>query len=280
MLLKRLSRKITKGFLVYSCLLLAGGLMLIPLLWMLSTSLKDVNEVFKYPPKFIPTVFKPMNYINGLSTLPFGRYVLNTLSILLLSMFGGLCSSTLVGYGFARLKAPGKELLFMFVLATMMIPFQVTMIPMFIVFQRLGWIDTFKPLIVPSFFGIPVYIFLFRQFFKTIPKDFDEAAKIDGCSMFGTFWRIMLPLAKPVIAVVMMFQFIFGWNDFTGPLIYLMSPNKRTFALGLYGMVDTYNAEWNLIMAVAVVALVPCVLIFLLAQRKFTEGVVMMGLKG
>ncbi|MCX7796293.1 MAG: carbohydrate ABC transporter permease, partial [bacterium] len=234
---------------VYVLLIISSIIILIPVFWMLSTALKEDSEVYLFPPEWIPKRLYISNFIRALTFLPFGRYFLNTGLITFLSVIGQLISSSLVAFGFARLRARGKDLLFMLVLSTMMIPSQITMIPIFVLFKLLNWVDTFKPLIIPNFFGGAFFIFLLRQFYMTIPIELDDAAKIDGCSYFGIYTKIVLPLTKPALATVAIFTFMWTWNDFMGPLIYLNSREKLTLSLalsrftGMYGICLLYTSD-------------------------------------
>lgn len=211
----------------------------------------------------------------------FNRYLLNTLIITILGIIGVLLSSTFVAYGFARFRFPGRDLMFLLMVSTMMIPVQVTMIPTFILFKWVGWIDTFAPLIVPTFFGGGAFnIFLMRQFFMTIPYELDDAAKIDGCNYFQIFWIILVPLVKPALATTAIFGFVYNWNDFLNPLIYLNSTSNYTLALGLQTFTTMYGTDYNLMMAASTIVLLPILMIFFFGQRFFIEGVATSGLKG
>lgn len=268
--------------LLYITLILTSIIILIPLFWMVSTALKNLDEVFIFPPEWIPKSPVWSNFKEALTFLPFGLFFKNTTVITFSTMLGQILSASLVAYGFARLRARGRDLLFMLVLATMMIPSQVTMIPTFILFSLLGWVNTFKPLIIPSYFGGGAFfIFLLRQFYMTIPLELDDAARIDGCGYFDIYWRILLPLIKPGLATVAIFSFMWTWNDFMGPLIYLNSFEKLTIALGLSRFTGMYGmSAWNLLMAASLVATLPCLLLFFFAQKYFIQGVVITGLKG
>lgn len=211
----------------------------------------------------------------------FNRYLLNTIIITVLGITGVLLSSTFVAYAFARFRFPGRDILFLIMISTMMIPVQVTMIPTFILFKYLGWIDTFAPLIVPTFFGGGAFnIFLMRQFFMTIPYELDDAAKIDGCNYFQIFSIILLPLVKPALATVAIFGFVYNWNDFLNPLIYLNSTSNYTLALGLQTFTTMYGTDYNLMMAASTIVLLPILIVFFFGQRYFIEGVATSGLKG
>ncbi len=274
-------RELIAKSLAYLILIIASIVILIPILWMFSTALKPLDEVYIFPPTWIPKNFMWSNFKEALTFLPFGIYFKNTITITLFSMVGQLLSSSIVAYGFARLKANFRDILFMLVLATMMLPSQVTMIPLFILFKTLGWVDTFKPLIIPNFFGNAFFIFLLRQFFMTIPTELDDAAKIDGCGYFGIYQKILLPLIKPALATIAIFSFMWNWNDFMSPLIYLNSSEKLTVALGLSRFTGVYGGTaWNLLMAASLVVVLPCIVLFFFAQRYFIQGIVMTGLKG
>ncbi len=256
-------------------------LMLTPLLWMISTSFKSDGAEFEYPPRLIPATFEIDNYQRGLTILPFARYFLNSLLVTVLATIGNMLSASFVAYGFARLRFPERDKLFILLLMTVMIPFQVTLIPTFILFKNLGWVNTYLPLTVPHFFGGGVfYIFLMRQFFMTIPYDLDEAARIDGASSLQIWWRILLPLSAPALGTVGVFSMLASWNDFLGPLIYMNKPEMRTMALGLQFFVGQYGTRWNQLMAVAVVTTIPVVVLFFFAQRFFMRGIAMTGITG
>ncbi|MCX7919693.1 MAG: carbohydrate ABC transporter permease [bacterium] len=260
----------------------AGAILFIlPFLWMVSTSLKDSTAVFTFPPKWIPQPIKWSNYPESWTLLPFTRFLINTCIITFSCIIGQVVSAALVAYGFARIPFKGNRILFLILISTMMLPGQVTMIPSFLIFKALHWIDTFKPLIVPAFFGGGAFfIFLLRQFFLTIPRDLDEAATIDGCNKFDIFWRIILPLSKPALATVVVFSFIGHWNDFMGPLIYLNSEHNFTLAVGLNLFQGYHTTAYNLLMAASLIVLAPVLIIFFLAQRYFIEGITLTGIKG
>ena len=253
---------------------------LIPFLWTISTSLKTEAEILAWPPTWIPNEVVLTNYEKALTTIDFLGLLRNTLVITAFRLIGMVTSSSIVAYGFARLRAPGRDILFLLVLATMMLPGQVTLIPTFVLFSKLRWVNTFLPLIVPSYFGGAFNIFLLRQFFMTIPLEYDDAARIDGCSVLGTFLRIILPLSAPALATVAIFGFMWSWNDFMGPLIYLRSMEKSTLALGLFLFQGVYRTEWGPMLAMSLMIMLPMVLIFFFAQRMFIQGIVVSGIKG
>ena len=252
----------------------------LPLFWLISTSLKPNSEIFIFPPRWIPSQPFWGHYRTAVEFIPFFQYLFNTLYICALSVVGSVISCSLVAYGFSRIDWPERDALFMVLIATMMIPFAVTMIPMFIIFNRLRWINTFRPLIVPTYFAPAFYVFLLRQFFMTIPFELSDAARIDGASEFYIYLRIILPLAKPALAVVALFQFIGSWNDFLGPLIYLRSTEKYTLALGLQQFRSALLTEWGGLMAASTLVTLPIIVLFFFTQRTFIQGISLTGLKG
>jgi ABC-type glycerol-3-phosphate transport system permease component len=273
-------RKIFGKVLWYVVLTSFGVIFTLPFFWMLSSSLKVESDIWVYPPMWIPNPILWQNYPEGLALMNFARLLGNTLFLVIVGTFGILLSSTWVVYGFTRFHFRGRDGTFMLLLATMMLPAQVTMVPLFIMYKNLGWLNTYLPLLVPAFFGGAFYIFLLRQFFATIPTELDDAAKIDGCGYIGIWWRIMLPLAKPALATVTVFSVIAGWNDFLWPLIILNDGDKYNLALGLATFRGLYTTQWNYLMAASVVVLLPCLLLYFFAQRFIVEGITTTGLKG
>jgi ABC-type glycerol-3-phosphate transport system permease component len=255
-----------------------AALFLIPLLWMISSSLKPDYQIFNG--EWIPRPPRWANYSEALTILPFGRYIANTAIITAVTIVGHLLSCTIIAYAFARLRAPGRDALFLVMLATMMLPYPVTMVPLYVLFHRLGWINTILPLVVPAFLGSAFYIFLLRQFFLTIPRDFEDAARMDGAGLVQILWRIMLPLALPAMATVAIFTFQAAWNDFMAPLIYLQRPELYTVTLGLQFFRSSYTTDWAYLMAASLVTVLPVIVVFFLAQRYFIEGISLQGLKG
>jgi len=281
---RRYRRYITLAV-IYAVLVVGAFFLMIPFAWMVSTSLKDPGSIFAFPPKWIPNPVMWSNYIEALTMpdYPFGLFFRNTLIITGGCMVGQLVAASLVGYSFARLRWVGRDVLFLVVLSTMMLPPQVTMIPRFILFRELGWINTFKPLIIPVILGgSPFTIFLMRQFFLTIPLELDEAAKIDGCGPLSIYARIILPLSRPVMATVMVFTFLWNWNDFVGPLIYLNEREKMTLAvaLSLFKYSPEGPTRWHYLMVVSLLTMAPLIIIFFFAQRYFVQGIVFTGVKG
>ncbi len=272
---------ITRKGIIYFALVGFAAVFIIPFLWIVSTSLKGNEQIFTIPPQWIPETFHWENYSHVFETIPFLAYLKNSTIITLLSILGVVLSSSLVAYAFGCLEWPGRDTLFVFVLGTMMLPMQVTMIPVFVLFKELGWLNTFKPLTVPMFFGGGAFnIFLMRQFFKTIPRDLLDAARVDGCSELKIYWKIVLPLAKPALATVAILTFMFTWNDFLGPLIYLSDKMKGTLALGLALFVGQRQTEWGMLMAASVMMMIPMILIFFFFQKYFIKGFTMSGMKG
>jgi ABC-type glycerol-3-phosphate transport system permease component len=254
---------------------------MLPFLWVLSTSFKAEGEIFALPPTLMPKSFTTEHYKAVFDTMPFPIYFRNSVFVSLFFIIGVVSSSSLVAYAFACLRWPGRNALFLVILATMMLPMQVTMIPVFVLFKDLGWLNTYKPLIVPAFLGGGGFnIFLLRQFFLNVPKEILDAARIDGCSEFRIYWSIMLPLARPALATVAILAFMFSWNDFLGPLIYLSDKSKSTLALGLSMLVGQYQTEWGVMMAASILMMLPMVVVFFVFQRYFVQGFMMSGLKG
>jgi len=252
---------------------------ILPFFWMVSTSLKADQDLFLIPPKWFPIPPEWSNYKNAIEYFPFFTYFKNSLIITFGSVLGTLLVSPLVAYGFSKIYWPGRDFFFYLMLSTMMLPFAVTMIPTFIIFKKLGLVNTLWPLIIPSFFGVPMHIFLIRQFFNTIPDDFIDAARVDGASELQIYWKIMLPLSKPILLLVGLFQFIGSWNNYLGPLIYLTDEEKYPLALGLPLFLDRYGTHWNWMMAASTLAIIPIVIFFFFAQSYLIEGIKLTGLK-
>jgi multiple sugar transport system permease protein len=274
---------ISIGKIVALIVVSAGALFILtPVFWMLSTSLKTLNQTLAFPPVWIPSPFQFKNYPDALSSLPFGTFARNSAIVSLTILVGEVITNSFVAYGFARLRGPGRRWIFMVLLSTMLIPFPVLVIPQYLLFSRLGWINTFLPLIVPPWFGSAFLIFLVRQFYMTIPRELDEAAEIDGCGYFSIYLRIIVPLSKPALASVAIFSFTYNWNDYLAPLIYLNSPDKYTLPLGLASFLGRPGTviPWHQLMAASLVTVLPCVLLFFFAQRFFIQGIVVSGVKG
>ena len=254
---------------------------LFPIFWMLSTSLKGQIEALKMPPNWIPADIQWVNYYDALTFNPFDLFFWNTFQFAFLVMVGELASCSFIAYGFARLRAPGRNALFLLVLATLMIPGEVTLIPQYILFSRLDWLNSYKPLIIPAWFGSAYLIFLMRQFYMGLPKEYDEAAIIEGASQIQIWWRIIVPLSKPALGALGIMSFIFHWNTFQGPLIYLNSNDLFPVSLGLSMFRAPFGGTpWHWYMAASLTVIIPCIIVFYVAQRFFIQGIVVSGVKG
>ena len=264
----------------YASLIAVAVLLVLPLYWMLSTALKTPAQTFALPPEWIPSPIAWNNFVQVFQEVPFGRFILNSFILVALNIVGELFAVTLVAYGFARLRFPGRSVLFLLMLSTLMIPYHVTLVPRFIIFSRLGWINTYLPQFVPAFAGSSFLIFMVRQYMMSIPFDLDEAAYIDGANRFQVFWHIILPLSRPALVLVVVFTFVGVWNDFLQPLIYLNDPNLFTVSLGLSFFQDVRDTNWNLLMAGSLMASIPPLLLFFFAQRQLIGGISIEGLKG
>ncbi len=262
--------------LVYIVLTGVALMMVAPFVWMIVTSLTSAEDLYTYPPR-LPSSLHPENYTEVFSRFPFEAFTFNSVKIALLATLGTLTSASLAAYAFARMEFPGKRWLYLVVLATMMVPFQVTMVPIFFVIKTLGWMDSHAALIAPSWFGFGMGafgVFLLRQFFAAVPRELEEAAVIDGAGRFRIFWRVMLPLAKPPLATLGVLTFMANWNDLLGPVLYLSSTEKMTLTVGLAALQGgELTARVDLVMAGAVVSIVPIIILYILAQRFFVQGI-------
>ncbi len=274
--------------LIYLVLVVLSIPALLPLTWMVSTSLKSDKQVFATEGKAAPTVSikslvpSPVqwkNYPSAMRTVPFQTYLRNTVLLCLITVFGVVLSSAIVAYGFARCQFVGKSIFFVAMISTMAVPPQVTMVPIFALFKALGWYGTYLPLTVPSFFGAPFYIFLLTQFFRKLPDDMSEAARLDGSNEWGIFTKVILPLSRPALATCAIFQFMGTWNDFLGPLLYLNNPSSYTVAYGLQQFLSKNGGQWTLLMAGATVFTLPMIVLFFFAQKTFIQGIATTGAK-
>lgn len=274
--------EIARKTLVYALLIILSAVFLFPLFWMLTSALKPEAQIFRWPPQWIPDPIQWSNFADAFSNplLPFDRFIANTLLIEAGVLAGRLISCTLVAYGFARLRAPGKNLLFTILLATLMLPNAAVLIPQYILFNAFGWINTFIPLILPAWFGNAYAIFLMRQFFMTIPRELEEAALIDGASTLKIIWSVIVPLSTPVLSVIAILTFKDTWNDFMTPLLYLSEPSKYTVSVGLAYFNGQFDVKMNLLMAASFTLMLPIIILFIFAQRAFVEGISLTGLKG
>lgn len=252
---------------------------LAPLVWMLSTSLKDNANVFSYPPQWIPDDWKFSNYTSLWDDLPMNRWLLNTMLVSVTVVLGQLVFCSMAAYAFARMQFKGRDAVFYLFLASLMVPYQVTLIPAFVLISRLGWIDTYQALIVPQL-STPFGIFMLRQFFMTLPKELEEAARLDGASYWRIYRTVLIPLSKPALLAFGVFSFVGMWGDFLWPLIVMNTPEKMTLTVGLNYLSNSYNTDWARLMAGDVISLLPLMLVYALAQRHFIQGIAMTGLKG
>jgi len=266
--------------LMYTVTIIMSVFSLFPLYWMFRSSFMTSEQIFAVPMIWVPDKISLDNFREAINAIPFLKYLLNTMLIVTLNVVGNVVSSSMGGFGFARMRFPGRNIIFSMVLATMMIPSTVLLIPQFFGYTKLGLYDTFVPLIAPAFFMNAFFIFMFRQFFQTLPLDYDEAAFIDGASYPRIYSRIVMPMCKPVIATVCVFSFMGSWNDFFGPLIYLQSESKYTLALGLLAFRSQFKSEWHYLMAISSLITIPMIIMYFFAQRQFIQGISFSGLKG
>ncbi len=267
---------------ILSYLFLTAGsiLTLFPFLWMISTSLKETQYVLQFPPQWIPNPVNFQNYVDVWDLVPLAQGFKNSFWVATTGTIGVLFASSLAGFAFAKLEFPGRDRLLILLMATMMIPGIVLLIPQFLLYRELHWINTFKPLIIPSFFGAVYETFFFRQYFRTVPRDLIDAAQIDGASFITIYWRIAVPLAKPVFATLAVLAFMWRWNDYMGPLIYLHDIEKQTLPVMISTFQSQYITAYGLMMAASVLSILPIIILFFFMQRYFVEGITMTGLKG
>lgn len=270
------------GFATMSVLLFGALFILIPFFWMISTSLKKAGDVYIAPPQWIPVEPQWENYVTAVTRLNYGVHASNTAIIVFFVMIGTLFSSSFAAYGFSRLRAPGRDTIFMILLGTMMLPGAVTLVPTYLMFNSIGWVNTFLPMIVPAFFGNAFYVFLMRQFYITIPKELEESAMMDGATVYHIWWFIMVPLSGPILATISVFTFVATYNDFFTPLIYISDESKRTIAVALtyFQGSPRIGPQMHLLMSAVTMSIVPPIVLFIVAQRYFVRGIVMTGIKG
>jgi multiple sugar transport system permease protein len=276
-------KKIKHGvgrLILHGAMIALGLTFLMPLAWVASTSLKLPGQVFVTPIEWIPTDPRWVNFFEVFDRLPFARFILNSAFVTALGTLGSVLSSTMVAFGLSRVRWPGRDIVFAVMMASLMLPFIVTMIPVFIIFKQINWIGTFYPLWVPAWFGGAFYIFLIRQYMMTLPLELDEAAKMDGASNFRVLWQVIAPLCSPAIAAVAIFSFLQHYNDFLGPLIYISENEMFTLPLGLLWFQGRFGNFWHLVMAASMVTILPVVILFFFAQRYFVQGVQFAGLTG
>lgn len=266
---------------IYLLLTVFGAILMVPLAWLLSSSLKTEAHIFRFPPEWIPNPIRWSNYADVFDIVPFARGWWNSTVVAALTVTGTLVSGSIVAFGFARLRFPGRDKLFLLLIATVMIPYHVTLIPTYVLFRELGWLNTILPLTVPAWFGGGAFnVFLLRQFYMRLPLELDDAARVDGASLWQIFIDVVLPQSKPALGVIAIFTFLASWNDFFGPFIYLNSTNKYTLPLMLRLFQSTEGTQWHLLMAASVMTAIPCIVLYFVAQRYFIQGVVFTGLKG
>ncbi|MBA2758068.1 MAG: carbohydrate ABC transporter permease [Chloroflexia bacterium] len=265
----------------YTLLLIGSFVMLLPLVWLVRSSFMSLDQIFAFPPEWIPEPWVWQNYPDALDVAPFARYFLNTMVIEFFVVTGTVVSATISAYGFARLRWKGRDQVFAVLMTTMMLPGAVTLIPAFIIWSELGFVNTIVPLTAPAWFGGGMFnIFLLRQFFRGLPRDLDEAAVLDGASPLRILWDVIIPLSRPALITVGIFSFLTTWNDFLGPLIYLNDSRKYTLAIGLSQFKGQYTSEWGLLMAASTLVILPVLILFFVAQRYFVEGIALTGIKG
>jgi ABC-type glycerol-3-phosphate transport system permease component len=271
----------TNSLLVFATLLVLSVVVVgVPVGWVVTTALKARQQIFAWPPVYWPDPIRWENFSEVMTAIPFARFALNSVFLSVMNIIGRVLSCSIVAFAFARLRFPGRDILFILLLSTLMIPHQITLIPQFVLFNTLGWTGTFLPLIVPSFFGNAFFIFLMRQYIMTIPRDLDEAARIDGASTWDIFARIILPLCIPPLVLITVLTFLWTWNDFLNPLIYLNNFDDYTIQLGLNMLRGRFNIQWNLIMAGSLLAMLPCIVIYFLTQKYLIGGIANVGIKG
>jgi multiple sugar transport system permease protein len=272
-------RMLSTGF-QYVLISLLSLIFIFPFLWLVLTSFKSLNEIAQIPPRLFPETWQFSNYVKAVNFIPFFQYMGNTVLIFVGKAVGAVISCSLVAYGFSVLKWPGRDAIFVLVLATMMLPFPVTMIPLYIVFTKLGWVGSFAPLIIPSWFGYAFSIFLFRQFFLTIPIELAEAARIDGCSEPQIYYKVIMPLAMPAVASIVLFEFMWTWNDFLAPLLYLSKMKNWTLALGLLQFRESSGqTSWEQLMAASTLTVIPAIVLYFIGQKTFIQGIATTGFK-
>jgi multiple sugar transport system permease protein len=276
---RRLPRVVREKIIPRTVLIVMSLAFLTPLYWMIVTALKSGEELTTFPPTVIPLNPEWDNFVEAVNFFPFGRYLFNTVSITAFSVIGAMFSNLVIAYGFSRINWPGRDAVFFFVVATIFIPFPVTMVPLFIIFAKLGWVNTFLPLIAPMFFGHPLYIFMLRQYLKQLPMELNDAARVDGANEWQILRHVILPLCKPALGVVAIFAAVYAWNDFLGPLIYLQDESRYTLAIGLQFFRSVHDVQFNLLMGASTLVVLPIVVIFLAFQKQFIQGVTMGSIK-
>lgn len=277
---RRRALRLASHAIVYALMTFLALLFMLPIFWMASTSLKLPQEIFAWPPEWIPSSPQWGNYAEAFGKYPLARYMLNSAILVVANIIGGLISVPIIAYGFARFEFPFKHVLFLLMLSTMMVPGHIKLIPLFWLYQKLGMIDTYWPLILPSFFGNPFFIFLMTQFIRTIPRELDDAARIDGAGAWGILFRIIIPLCRPALTVVVVFTFVWVWNDFLEPIIFLRDWDSYPISVGLAFFQGRYSVEWHLFMGATLVSILPILVLYFFAQRHLIGGLASIGIKG
>jgi ABC-type glycerol-3-phosphate transport system permease component len=278
--LSRRMRTLLKNILAYTVMTAIAFIVMLPIFWMLSTALKSRWDVLAWPPEWIPSEPQWQNFSEAMTRYPFGRFMLNTMILVGGNILGEMVSVPLIAFAFARLRFPGKRSFFILMLATMMLPSQVTMIPLYWIFSKLGMLDSYWPLILPSFFGNPFFIFLMVQYMKTIPRELDDAARIDGAGTWDILYKIILPLCVPPLTIIIVFTFLWTWNSFLDPLIYLNDFYSYPVQLGLAMFRGRFSVEWNMFMAATLITILPVLVIYFFSQNKLIGGIASVGIKG
>jgi multiple sugar transport system permease protein len=273
-------KKMLVSVLTHLFMISLSMIFLVPILWMFSTAIKSRWDIFLWPPEFFPKVWQWVNFRDVFTRVPMLRFIGNTFFIIVIKTIGELLAVPLIAYGFARLRFPGKNALFLLVISTMMIPLQTKLIPLYSMYVRIGLIDTYWPLILPAFTGTPFFIFLLIQYMKTMPRDLDDAAKIDGVGTFGILYRILLPLCIPALTIIVTYTFLWTWNEFLQPLIYLNTYEKFTIQMGLEMFKGIWSVEWNLLMAATLATMAPVLIMYFFAQKRLIGGIASVGMKG
>lgn len=273
-------KRFPRTIVLFVVLSLLAFFFFLPFLWMLLTSIKPEREIFTYPPALLPSYINLGNYAHLIKETSFGLFTFNSFILVIINIAGAILSSIFPAYAFARFSFPGRNFIFSVVLVAMIIPQYVIIVPLYVLMKNLGWLNTYLPLTVPSFFCYSLGIFLLRQFFLTIPRELDDAARIDGCTNLGIIWRIYVPLSKPPLITLSIFMAIFQWNDLLRPIVYLDTPTKMPLSVGLVMMQGRYTVQWNLLMAASLLSILPMLIVFIVLQRYYIQGIATSGLKG
>ncbi|MDE2748380.1 MAG: carbohydrate ABC transporter permease [Chloroflexota bacterium] len=276
----RRAKKLIGYAIVYAFMVCLACVFMLPIFWMASTSLKLPQDIFAWPPEWLPSTPQWDNYAEAFSKYPLARYMLNSAILVVANIIGALFSVPIIAYGFARFDFPFKNALFLLMLSTMMVPGHIKLIPLFWLYSRLDMIDTYWPLILPAYFGNPFFIFLMTQFIRTIPRELDDAARIDGAGAWGILYRVIIPLSRPALTVIVVFTFLWVWNDFLEPIIFLRDWDSYPISVGLAFFQGRYSVEWHLFMGATLVSIIPILVVYFFAQRHLIGGLASIGIKG